>query len=929
MFIEISNRGIKMTIEKQLINKTYFERFIEEAEGSHPVQVLGNAYMEEQQKEISDLSYIRYAQGEIYFHNRDYETAIFKWENIGNELGPWAKKNMADAYFELNLLETAEDVYKSVTSDNVDLNTEVSLQLFSIYIEQGKLDSAVREIKGTISLNPDYPNVTNIARSFFVEQKDWKNAVELAANEAIRTDSVQWFDTLKSYIDKGYTAEMPPGYFDEALLKLYSIDQIRFEQLVLSLWESYRHNGSYFAWIKGFNRLFMPLETNHYDSWNQLSRVYHDDYVAFVSGSYLIRELRDIIPDLLVNWLKISTASNALFASAAVLSWGELFEGSISSSSIQEAEKILMQSNEHIDAIGDTLNLFETLSKWAGKHDLTAGHRLDWIIQELADVNAKHVLVAGASTSGQSAFINSLMGEDLLEMPSSTVIVLKNHEEAEMNEITDSQINPISSLDDFDQVTALNAKNDAENALIEFKLPSSFLKENGAVLVDIPPFNENRRHRMELFDYLHLADSLLFILNPDAPFTDMERDLLVQIKERNPLLPALFILNETESTLNEQEMLQVLDDTRERVAAYFPNAKVVSYSSRRASNTQLADITQFIQSQIQEKYASQERASKLLYYVRKATATILDTRVKIENQLSDTIKWNKEMVSKINGAIHQIGDMEKEKNYVIKKSFHNIIEGTKQELKAEIPKILRGASEFITEDTDFRKIHLQLNEEMNKRVHAYLQETILPRFYQSIQEWIAASNGELFQAQTYLDEMGESFNALYREERITLECDFKILDDWRRDADRMTSSLHLEKVNILLRHTPSQILLKSAGKLFGGLGQNKAMLYTRYKRFVENEEYQEATASITDKFLQQFELFEQALVRDITLFFRHPLNVLNQNVEQAKLEISKDEDMLEKMNANPEVYRDPLTLFELRVRQYEWITEMGKTLEYA
>jgi hypothetical protein len=145
----------------------------------------------------------------------------------------------------------------------------------------------------------------------------------------------------------------------------------------------------------------------------------------------------------------------------------------------------------------------------------------------------------------------------------------------------------------------------------------------------------------------------------------------------------------------------------------------------------------------------------------------------------------------------------------------------------------------------------------------------------------------------------------------------------------MTSSLHLEKVNILLRHTPSQILLKSAGKLFGGLGQNKAMLYTRYKRFVENEDYQEATASITDKFLQQFELFEQALARDITLFFRHPLNVLNQNVEQAKLEITKDEDMLDKMNANPEVYRDPLTLFELRVRQYEWITEMGKTLEYA
>ena len=77
-----------------------------------------NLFFSEQKRELSDLSYIRFAQGEVYFHHRDFESAIFKWENIQNELEPWAKKNMADAYLELELLDTAEDIYKAITTDS-------------------------------------------------------------------------------------------------------------------------------------------------------------------------------------------------------------------------------------------------------------------------------------------------------------------------------------------------------------------------------------------------------------------------------------------------------------------------------------------------------------------------------------------------------------------------------------------------------------------------------------------------------------------------------------------------------------------------------------------------------------------------------------------------------------------------------------------
>ena len=94
----------RVTIEQQLIEKMFYETFMIDNAVKEPIQVLGEAYLEEQKKDIPDLSAIRFAQGELYFHFKDYESAIFKWENIQNEWGQWAKKNTADAYFELDLI---------------------------------------------------------------------------------------------------------------------------------------------------------------------------------------------------------------------------------------------------------------------------------------------------------------------------------------------------------------------------------------------------------------------------------------------------------------------------------------------------------------------------------------------------------------------------------------------------------------------------------------------------------------------------------------------------------------------------------------------------------------------------------------------------------------------------------------------------------
>jgi len=152
-----------------------------------------------------------------------------------------------------------------------------------------------------------------------------------------------------------------------------------------------------------------------------------------------------------------------------------------------------------------------------------------------------------------------------------------------------------------------------------------------------------------------------------------------------------------------------------------------------------------------------------------------------------------------------------------------------------------------------------------------------------------------------------------------LLCDFQIIEDWKRDIDRMASAFHIDEENILLRRTPSQVLLKGAGKLLGALPKNNAILANAYKSFIQNEMYQEAANSITMKFFRQFELLEKAIGRDVHIFFRESLSILKQTVDEMNENLENNKAELAKIKSNPELFRNSLTLYEVRLRQYEWI----------
>lgn len=400
--------------------------------------------MKEQAEKLPDLSQIRFAQGEVYFRAKDFETAIFKWESINNELEPWAKKNMADAYLELELFSTAEGIYQSIITDSLILNTELAIQLFSLFIQEGKVESAVHMIKQAVSINPDYPNVSTLARMFFEEQQDWENALDLAVNEVIRTEKMQWVDTVIDYIEMGHTKSVKPEYFSEVLTKVMNLDSNRFDRMASSLWKNYKQEKVYFTWLKEFNRLFENSEIEKNGLGQELSILYHETYFYLLDGKYLIKEISDFIPSFLANWLKVADPDHISFAAAALLAWSEVFPSSISGELVNEAESSIYQSKNSKTILKDSLELFNTIVTWAEGQGILVSPKLKWIIEKLADVKTMNLLIAGDSGNGRATFLHKILGEPSLDANISNVMYT-NHDIEGSYEINDSELIKVAS----------------------------------------------------------------------------------------------------------------------------------------------------------------------------------------------------------------------------------------------------------------------------------------------------------------------------------------------------------------------------------------------------------------------------------------------------------------------------------------------------
>src|SRR5699024_2351695 len=133
----------------------------------------------------------------------------------------------------------------------------------------------------------------------------------------------------------------------------------------------------------------------------------------------------------------------------------------------------------------------------------------------------------------------------------------------------------------------------------------------------------------------------------------------------------------------------------------------------------------------------------------------------------------------------------------------------------------------------------------------------------------------------------------------------------------------LEKINFVVRNSASRLLLKGGSKLVETISKNKDKLRSKYKNYIENADFTHIVEELLAPFIQQLDLFEGSIEWDVDRFFSNHLDVLINEMEEAQLAIEKHKNSLHQMQEKPEIYRDPLTLFDLKLRQYELMNKIN------
>ncbi len=664
----------------------------------------------------------------------------------------------------------------------------------------------------------------------------------------------------------------------------------------------------------------MHIETDNNDDWNEISTRYQETYFALITGNHFMHELNGLVPNLLTNWFSLTKAKDSLVVSAAVLAWNEVSPTTLESLLVKSAGSLLSNTSAEADVNMETVShLFETIAVWAEKNDVDLSHQFTLLVHELCDLNITPLLIAGTSDHDKTSFVNSILGENILTETLTTPILFKDASQTEITEFTELDIRNIPNLDEFHQITATSAQSELEKKCIEIKLPSRFLRKNNFTFLLTPSIQEQLDKSNAYVEYLQAADSLVYVLNSSSPLHSKEIDTLIYLREQVPNLQIHFVSHTNNTTTNEKLI--------SKLKIHFPDAQFFPYSPSQESSQQLGDVTESILSNLAKRDIEKERIEKLIWFTQKTIAYLINKRVELENTLVKSVRWNKHISVKLTGFINNLTALEKDKIRSITESYLLTKEEITRDIHSQIPELLQSCSDLVQEDSDFKLVHEELNAAMNERVQKHVQQVLLPKFTESIQEWIETAHNEFIQAQAYLDEMSETFNKLYKEERMKLPCDFKLLDDWNRDVARMTNRITVTNINILLRFTPTQFFLKSAGKLFGNMQKNQSMLANKYKQYIETEDYTEIAHTISKQFFLQFEVFEGALERDIMMFFKDPLNILKQNVDAAQLEIQEDEQTLATLRSNPETYHDPLALFKLQLLQHKFVLSTTKKHE--
>jgi len=242
-------------------------------------------------------------------------------------------------------------------------------------------------------------------------------------------------------------------------------------------------------------------------------------------------------------------------------------------------QKMKILSNPRQQLLQDTKTLLIDLKQYSVENhaemkDLTL---LDDLLFQMDDLFM--LVVAGEFNSGKSAFINALLGENILDTgitPTTAEITILRYGK--------------------EKTISIGAK--GQQIL---RIPNNNLTDIS--IVDTPGTNAILREHEELTtDFIPRSDLVLFITSVDRPFTESERKFIANIQEWGKKV--VIIINKTDIVENPQDLTKVIsfvESNSERLLGFTPQIFTLSAKEALSSiidtgkpSSQLMKIKDFI-----------------------------------------------------------------------------------------------------------------------------------------------------------------------------------------------------------------------------------------------------------------------------------------------------------------------------------------------
>ncbi|ERI91587.1 hypothetical protein HMPREF1982_03096 [Clostridiales bacterium oral taxon 876 str. F0540] len=707
-----------------------------------------NSIDNNQYKSIIDIKKLvtsYFSLGEIYFANSDLEKAKENWTTVINlikdklkedTLAGWAEKNLIDmvaqsSKFDDNIKKLLLGSFldklnfyknKLLKHENKNVITDIlgfekSISSINFYISQHSTNEfeprlLTDEIRRLFENYPKYKNMDKTIFEYYQSKEMWpelKNAVFMGYKrekdicyvnyltdclKALSTISLEDIDEV-IYILNELLSRMELKAWSKLLEAAYcTCGKDTLSKLISCINNSFKYTQLYTGEFKSIDAISHILAKIYQDI--LLYRNKYDDIEIFEKNiaKYLFFASSQNKDN--VNYYESYTKLLAIRDSKNDAELKKVLDD-IDESNVNELGEIPLIKDYPFVKIINELEFIEE------KHGQEQNKNLKNLYFRNQDNNYK-IMVVGIFSSGKSTFINSFIGERILEegaLPTTSSITVVSAQKQKI-----------------DMSVTYSQEKNVENVSVE----NQFLSDNKIVFIDTPGFEDINIERSELsLSYLTMTDMFIVLLDASKPLTSGEYDKIKYLNETVPNSQFIFVLNKIDF-VDEDEVEDVVEYTKENLCKLLQkDILVIPYSAidvLNGRNEMLKSLKKNIIDMMPKNLAE--------HRIKDIEAIIEEEKEIIKQsgtcKISDTEKIIKEIslsISSVEDEYNKFADTWTDYDEKLVSILKNITDELKSEAENNINRIFDEAKSEIYELTDLDSMNNNIAKFTNEKINQW------------------------------------------------------------------------------------------------------------------------------------------------------------------------------------------------------------------